>query len=96
MNVTRHWLAYWDSPTTHDAAPIAVMSESRAEDHADAGYRVEGPFVLEQPQGAVSTAGEAVDLLDELTVYWDVDMLPPHVQDTFGAVRDKLASLRGQ
>lgn len=48
-------------------------------------------------RGAVDTAGEAGDLLDELTtLYLDLEALPEGVQDKFGIVRDDLRRVGGQ
>jgi hypothetical protein len=44
---------------------------------------------------AVSLASEAADLLEELTVYWEIDQLPPDVAGRFDAVGEALSRLGG-
>jgi hypothetical protein len=52
--------------------------------------------LADQRRGAVEAARAAVDYLDELTVYWEIDSLPPEVADRFDAVRDALNAIGGQ
>jgi hypothetical protein len=58
----RHWLVF-PGPEISQAAEIVTDAEDAAA-LAGAGHRVEGPFVPEPPQGAVSDLDAAVRLLN--------------------------------
>jgi hypothetical protein len=63
MSLMRHWLVF-PGPEISQAAEIVTDAEDAAA-LAGAGHRVEGPFVPEPPQGAVSDLDAAVRLLND-------------------------------
>jgi hypothetical protein len=87
MSVMRHWLVYPDEPWRHSPAGPTVVTAEPARRH---GYRIEGPFVPEPPQGAV-------EALEHIAESADHPSLTVRSTSYLGKVaRDALTVLRGQ
>jgi hypothetical protein len=86
MTVIRHWLVY--AGGVESRAAEIVTDAGAATDYAAAGYRVEGPFVPEQLQGAVEITDEmcAAALKAERSQRWNSDEL--RVWAMLAAARD--------
>lgn len=58
MDVLAHWLGHWDRSTGGPSvSPMVLFTPKQAEEARDIGYRVEGPFVLDNA-GAVEALRE--------------------------------------